>query len=471
MSESGQRAREPRTLEDWLGYIQTRHWRSIDLQLERIARVWERLEGRCGGLVITVAGTNGKGSCVAMLDSVLREAGLKTGSYTSPHLIRYNERIRINGRAVDDATLCAAFGEIDQARDEIPLTYFEFGTLCALLIFQRQRVEVSILEAGMGGRLDAVNLIDNDIALITSIGIDHAQWLGADRESIAAEKAGILKNNAIGVCTDPRPPQSIARIAAGRNCRLLQSGLDYRVEERDGGICWSSDHPAIAPHWRQVTGLRQPLGGAQQMHNLGGVVAVLALAGNTGVTEKNLVDGLANTRLMARCQVIGGVPEIILDVAHNLDSAADLAAFLRRRGVSGKTGAGKTGAGKTGAGKTRGVFGMLADKPVAEIISALDGVIDHWYLATLTGERGQTAQNLKDQLAVAGCVSPAVTCDSPVAACLSAMTDAEACDRVVIFGSFYTVGDILAHFEHDRDWAAAQSAWPTKPTSQPGQLT
>ncbi len=442
---------QDRTLDDWLAHIQTQHWRSIDLTLERVAQVWARLRGRPAdsggpdpnlGLVIAVAGTNGKGSCVAMLEAVLRDAGLKTGSYTSPHLVRYNERVRVDGCAAHDAALCAAFAEIERARDGIPLTYFEFGTLCALLIFRRARVDASLLEVGMGGRLDAVNLVDNDLALITSIGIDHAQWLGADREAIGLEKAGIIKKHALAVCADPAPPPGIARVAAAQNCALLQSGVDYRIEQTrqtkqtgGGGIHWRSDHSAVADQWRCVAGLQPPLGGGQQLNNLGGVVAALALTqARTGVTPKNLIAGLANTQLPARCQVLGGAPEIVLDVAHNVDAARDLAAFLARR---------------KNAGKTHGVFGILADKPVAEIIALMDGVIDHWYLATLAGERGQTAESLKEQLARTGSASPATLFDSPLAAGLAALGVADARDRVVIFGSFYTVGDIIAHFEHD----------------------
>lgn len=471
------------TLADWLEHIQTQHWRSVDMSLERIAQVWARLGAKSDsasdtdsdsglGLVIAVAGTNGKGSCVAMLESVLRAAGRKTGSYTSPHLVRYNERVRIAGRAVDDATLCAAFAEIERARAQIPLTYFEFGTLCALVIFRQQQVEVSILEVGMGGRLDAVNLIHNDIALITTIGIDHAAWLGSSRAAIATEKAGILKKNGLAVCAEPNPPANIAHTATEQNCVLLQNGVDYQIKPTGEHSHWQSRHPFIPPEWQRVAQLRQPFGGVRQLDNLGGVVAVLALtAKRTGVTRQNLQDGLANTRLMARCQVISGTPEIILDVAHNLDSARDLAAFLGMRKI---------------AGKTHGVLGMLADKPSDNIISVMANFIDRWHLATLSDARGQTAyelerilnqalnrdmtmymnqdinpdtnpdinQNMKKQSVVTANPTAASLHDSPLAAALFAIDEAAEGDRVVIFGSFYTVGDIIAHFEHDRDWSA-----------------
>ncbi|MDD9854866.1 MAG: Mur ligase family protein, partial [Gammaproteobacteria bacterium] len=281
------RARRPQRLGDWLAHIQTQHWRSIDLQLDRIARVWQRLRGRPAGLVISVAGTNGKGSSVAMLDAVLRAAGLSTGAYTSPHLARYNERVKINGRAVEDAELCAAFAAIEAARDGVPLTYFEFGTLCALLIFARRRVDASLLEVGMGGRLDAVNLVDNDLALITCIGIDHAQWLGDTRDAIGAEKAGIMKRGAAAVCADPSPPPCIAQLATERGCALAQAGLDYQITRRDGGVEWrsaTSTVVAAGPEWRCLK-LETPLPGACQADNLGGVVAALALTrARSGVT-------------------------------------------------------------------------------------------------------------------------------------------------------------------------------------------
>jgi len=422
-------------LADWLAHIQRQHWRSIDMRLSRVARVWEKLACARSKLVITVAGTNGKGSCVAMLESALREAGLRVGSYTSPHLIRYNERIRIDGRAQGDAALCQAFGEIEAARGRVPLTYFEFGTLCALWLFARERVEVSLLEAGMGGRLDAVNIIDNDLALLTSIGIDHAKWLGAGRAEIAAEKAGVIKHGALAVCAEPRPPACIARTAAARNCLLLQSGRDYHIAEQDGALHWRSGHAAVPARWRRIGGLRVPLAGARQADNLGGAIAALALLrAKTRLGITHLRAGLAKTELPARCQVLPGAPEIILDVAHNRDSAKTLAGFLARRGRH---------------ARTHAVAGMLADKPLADILAVLREAIDCWHFATLGGARGQCAAALQAALAQVAPAATATLHDSPLAAYSAARVAAGARGRVVVFGSFHTVGAILAHLERD----------------------
>lgn len=424
-------------LTDWLDYIQKQHLRSIDLTLERIAQVWKNLHGTRSDLLIAVAGTNGKGSSVAMLSAVLQQTGNKIGSYTSPHIVRYNERICINGQPTTDAVLCRAFVAIEQARNRIPLTYFEFGTLCALLVFAEQQVDVSIMEVGMGGRLDAVNLLDNDLALITSIGIDHTQWLGNSRARIAREKAGIVKKNALAVCTDPNPPQCIADMAAQRGCTLLQNCRDYHLAATANSLTWHSQHPAIAPDWQRLTKLQSPFSGAQQHDNLGGVVATLALTqSQTGVTEKNLTDGLKQSQLVGRCQVVSGSPEIVLDVAHNHDSTLALAAFLASRNAQ----------------KTHGVLGVMAHKSITDIITAMDEVIDYWYLATLAN-CGYTAQSLKQQITKLGISAPASCYESPVDAYLSSVSVAKAEDRVVIFGSFYTVGAIITHLNRTGDWA------------------
>ena len=441
------------TLADWLEHIQKQHWRSIDMRLNRVAEVWEKLGAASDlhshSLTITIVGTNGKGSCVAMLEAALREAGLRVGSYTSPHLVRYNERVRINGREAGDEELCNAFSAVESARGRVPLTYFEFGTLCALWLFARARAQVLLLEAGMGGRLDAVNIIQNDLALITSIGMDHARWLGTDREKIAAEKAGVLKSGAIAVCADSQPPECIARIAAERDCMLLQSGRDYQIapheiknEIKNTGefFDWQSAHTAVPENWRRMEGLRAPLPGARQRDNLGGVIATLALLREkTQLNKKTLRAGLAKTALRARCQVITGAPEIILDVAHNRDSAKTLAEFLARRAP---------------AKRTYGVAGILADKPLAEIFAEISGAVDCWHLATLGGERGQPASALRDALAQVAPESAAAATlhDTPLAAFLAAQNMAAAAEksgpaRVIVFGSFQTVGAILGHLE------------------------
>jgi len=454
----------PRNLDDWLAHIQRQHWRSVDLQLDRIARVWARLGGQTSGLVLTVAGTNGKGSCAAMLAAVLRAAGLSAGVYTSPHLVRYNERVTVDRRPATDAELCAAFTAIERARGDIPLTYFEFGTLCALLIFQRHGVDATVLEVGMGGRLDAVNLVANDLALITAIGIDHAQWLGDTRDAIGAEKAGVFKPGAWAVCAEPRPPKCIAQIAAARGCRLVQAGVDYEVARAgDGVIEWRSEHPAVPVAWRNLR-LKTPLPGAWQARNLGGVVAATALtAARTGVTVAQLKSGLAAVALCARCQVIpatGTAPETVLDVAHNPDAAAVLAEFLAARPPA----------------KTHAVFTALADKPVADIVAPLAGAVDHWHITGLDGERGRPAAAVAAEVTVAlaagdstatvaagdGDINPrhprsllsgggageaatVATHASPLDAYRAAV--AAAPGRIVAFGSFQLVGVIMAHLD------------------------
>ena len=425
-------------LEQWLEHIQQQHWRTIDLKLDRIAEVWKKLNGKASDIVITVAGTNGKGSSVAMLASCLQQAGLKTGSYTSPHLVRYNERVCIDSKPVSDDLLIDAFCMIEEYRDGIPLTYFEFGTLCALLIFQQQKVDVSVLEVGMGGRLDAVNMVENDIALITSIGLDHEQWLGTDIYQIGREKAGVFKSNGQGVCAVISPPASIAATANERQTLLLQAEDHFHIfVEQDnnssGNLIWQSDHPKIPQNWRNIQHLQCPFFGSHQVQNLSGVVATLALIANrTGMTPSELTTGLANAKLPGRCEVIEDAPFTVLDVAHNADSAEQLAYFLKHHPVK---------------GKTIGVMGVLKDKDLSPLLEHVLPQIDEWYLATLTGERGQTAIELKAKLIALADEAFIKTFDYPVAAYQDAKKNAKTTDRIVIFGSFYTVGDIIGFIE------------------------
>ena len=427
---------ETYTLKDWLVHIQKQHFRTIDLTLGRITQVWGNLAGKCTGYTIVVAGTNGKGSSISMLDAVFQQGGKRTGAYTSPHLVRYNERIKICGQEVSDHEICDAFCHIEQFRNDISLTYFEYSTLCALVIFQKRQVEVALLEVGMGGRLDAVNMVDNDLVLITSIGIDHEYWLGTDREKIAAEKAGVIKQNGMVVCAESDIPASLINIADQKQASLIAAHRDYFIEAQSKTINWSSDHAAIPVPWQRVERLSTPLQGEHQKANLGGVVAALAISSaHTGLEISDLQPGLDNSSLAARCQVIRQSPAVIVDVAHNEDSARQLAGYLKHHPCPGRTIA---------------VLGMLEDKAADKIIAAMAAVIDQWILATLTGERGQSSQTLAGKItSVLENIVP-VCHDSPVSAYCDAVSRADKKDRVVIFGSFYMVGDILGFLEGDK---------------------
>lgn len=424
------------TLKDWLVHIQNQHWRSMDLSLDRITEVWGNLSGTCSGYTIVVAGTNGKGSSISMLDAVFQQCGRRTGAYTSPHLVRYNERIRICGEEVSDREICDAFCHIEQFRNGIPLTYFEYGTLCALVIFQKHQVEVALLEVGMGGRLDAVNMVDNDLVLLTSISIDHEHWLGSDREKIAAEKAGVIKQEGMVVCTDSDIPASLRRISDQKQACLVAAQRDYFVEAQGKYINWSSDLAIIPPFWRRIDQVSTPLSGEHQKVNLGGVVAALAISSiDTGLDISALQPGLDKSNLTARCQIIRESPVVIADVAHNEDSARQLADYLNNHAC---------------AGQTIAVFGMLEDKAAGKIIAPLAELVNQWVLAALDGERGQSSEMLAGKLtSVMENIVP-ICHDTPVSAYCDAISRANPEDRVVIFGSFYMVGDIIDFLEGDK---------------------
>lgn len=375
--------------------------------------------------VVTVAGTNGKGSTVAMCDACLRAAGYRVGAYTSPHLIHYNERVRIDGASAADAELCAAFERIEAYRGQTPLTYFEYGTLAALEVFRARGVDIAVLEVGMGGRLDAVNGVDPDVAVVTSIDIDHVAWLGADRETIAREKAGIFRAQRPAVCCDPDPPAAIGAAAAHVGARLLQLGRDFSIERRDGAG-WTLRSDA-----RLRTGLPHPaLRGDYQLHNAAGALMALDTLGSRfPMSQAAIRAGLISVSVPGRFQVLPGTPVTVLDVAHNPAAARALAATLAQQRV---------------AGRTFAVFGMLVDKDIVAVVRALMPRVDGWYLTTLHGARGATAEQLRSALVTAGVQAPAATFATPVDAYEAAKRAASAADRVVVFGSFYTVGDILA---------------------------
>lgn len=412
------------TLTDWLAWQETLHPRKIDLGLERVARVAGRMQLLTPGHgVISVAGTNGKGSSVAMLESILSSAGYRVACYTSPHLLRYNERIRIAGEAVDDAALCAAFESVDQARGDTSLSYFEFGTLAAFSLFSQARLDIAILEVGMGGRLDAVNILDADAALVTSIDIDHSAWLGKDREAIGREKAGIFRAGRPAVCSDPEPPASVHRQAQAVSARWYAPGC---------GFDWTTAEPRW--NWQSPGKVYRDLPlpalpGKHQLQNAAGVLMVLeVLATRFPLPRPAIERGLLTVTLAGRCQLIPGAVETLLDVAHNPGSAEKLVQLLRQRDVR---------------GRTRMVLGMLADKDVAAFTAILHPEVDDWYLATLPGDRGLTAEQLQQFISGEVSRAPVRRFQDVATACTRAHADAKDGDRVVVCGSFVTVAEAL----------------------------
>ena len=413
------------TLDHWLRWQETLHPAEIELGLARLCPVWARLhEGDLGRCRVVVGGTNGKGSTVALLEAIWLAAGYRVGCYTSPHLLRYNERLRIQGEPVSDAALCQAFAAVDEARGDSALTYFEFGTLAALWLLQRAGLDVVLLEVGLGGRLDAVNLVDGDVAVITSIDLDHQQWLGHTREAIAAEKFGIARPGRPLVLGEPEPPANLARLAREQGVVLRRQGHEFGA--RDEGAHWS--------WWgerQRIPGLPRPaLLGRHQLHNAASALEVVNLLhGELPVSRAELRRGLATASLPGRFQVCQeGGRRRILDVAHNPQACRALADNLRRLPPTGKRIA---------------VLGMLADKDAAASLAPLLEAFDQWHLADLDAARSASAETLAGVLRqLRADLRP--HCHASVAAALAAAE--AACggdDWVVVFGSFYTVAEAL----------------------------
>ena len=414
-----------RALADWEAYIERLHPRRMVLGLERVARVLSRLpRPTAPPPVITVAGTNGKGSCVAYLEAVLGAAGYRTGAYTSPHLLRYNERVRIGGAEAPDALLCEAFQAVEGARRGEPLTYFEFGTLAALVAFWSRDAEVLLLEVGMGGRLDAVNVLDPDAAVVTGVDLDHTLWLGESREAIGREKAGIFRPGRPAVCGRDCPATVTDRARAlGAPCFRL--GREFGWREAGPGR-WDWWGPG-----RVWPGLPPVGAGAHQRDNAAcALMALAALDGVLAVDVPALRAGLARARLPGRCQVLPGRPRRILDVAHNPQAAGRLAEWLRAEPV---------------AGTTHAVCAMLADKDHGGVLGRLAGQVDRWYLAGLASvARGAPAAVLREALARTGGARRVSVHEGVAEAWSAACAAAGPDDRIVAFGSFHTVGAIMA---------------------------
>ena len=418
-----------KTLTDWLDHCERLHPKNIDLGLDRVRVVALRMGIRFDCPVFTVAGTNGKGSTCAMLESILGHAGYRTGVYTSPHLVHFEERLRLSGVPVDASVLADAFARVERSRCEgdepVSLTYFEFSTLAILDIRARARLDVVVLEVGLGGRLDAVNIIDPDCAVITSIDLDHMELLGPDRESIGYEKAGIMRTGRPVVVSDPVPPQSVLDRAREIDADLWRIGVDFNFSGDKQQWAWRGRD-------RRYAGLAYPaLRGANQLFNASGALAALAaLRERLPVTAQAVRSGLSEVELPGRFQIVPGQPSLVLDVAHNPHAVAALAANLDAMGFF---------------PTTHAVFGAMADKDLALMFERVNPIIDRWYFTDLPTTRAQTGAVLEAQWRSLNkrADTRATTVADPVLALQAAVDAADPADRIVVFGSFYTVGGVL----------------------------
>ncbi len=420
----------PDRLDGWLEHLEAQHPRGsagIELGLERVAAVKARLAQRENCPLILVGGTNGKGSTCAMLERILLAAGYRVGLYTSPHLLRYNERVRVNGMAADDESLCRAFACVERARGDSALTYFEFGILAAWEVFAAAGLDAIVLEVGLGGRLDATNAYEPDCTIVTSVDLDHMDYLGATREDIGREKAGIFRRGIPAICGDPRPPRSLTDHAGAAGARLQVLGRDFGYQQQEQQwLYWAGAGDGVVI---RRGGLAFPaLRGEQQLANAACAMAALdALHRQLPVAMKDIRQGLSAVQLAGRFQVLPGRPAVVLDVAHNPQAARVLAANLGDMGFHRNTWA---------------VFGMLADKDIDGVIDALRVRVTHWLPCTLEGGRAAGADALAARLQARG-MKLAGEFASPAAALACAQENAGEDDRILAFGSFLTVAAAL----------------------------
>jgi dihydrofolate synthase/folylpolyglutamate synthase len=415
----------PSTLAEWLAYLETLHPKTIALGLDRVESVASRLNVKPVCPVITVAGTNGKGSTCALLEQMLLADGYRVAMYTSPHLLRYNERVRIDGVEASDAALRDAFAAVEAVRAGTPLTYFEFGTLGALWLFARQKLDALILEVGLGGRLDAVNVVDPDVAVVTTVAIDHVDYLGATREDIGHEKAGIFRPAKPAICADPNPPSSLIAHAAAIGATLVRIGRDYGYTAQSAQ--WDYWGPGGARHGLPYPALR---GNYQLANAATALCAADALRDRIPLSMGAVRAALVGIEWPGRFQVLAGRPVTVLDVAHNPQAAHAFADNLGGMGFHPRTIA---------------VFGIMSDKDIDAVIAPLIPRVDRWEVATLPPPRGSSAEALRQRLQDAG-VAPGAVREhvDPAAAYRAAREEAAEADRIIVFGSFLTVAAVLA---------------------------
>jgi len=414
-----------KTLQEWLDWCEQLHPVAIDMGLDRVKTVADRMALRFHCPVITVAGTNGKGSTCAMLEAVLLQAGYRTGVYTSPHLVHFEERCRLHGESASAEVFAQAFAAVEAVRGDVSLTYFEFSTLAILHLMAQANLDVAILEVGLGGRLDAVNIIDADCAVITSIDIDHTAILGKDRESIGFEKAGIMRAGRPVIVSDPVPPQSVIDHAATVGADLWRLGTDFNFSGDQQQWAW-------AGRGRRYSGMAYPaLRGANQLINASGVLAALdALRQRIPVTAQAVRNGLAMVALPGRFQIVPGEPVLVLDVAHNPHSVAALAVNLDAMGFY---------------PTTHAVLGAMADKDLLTMLQHVNPMVDTWYFTDLPLPRAAKASDLQQAWQAQNTRSDTASSvhANPQLALQAAIGAADPADRIVVFGSFYTVGGVL----------------------------
>ena len=410
-------------LTDWLGYIESIHPSTIDLTLERIKIVIERLNLDISFPILTVGGTNGKGSTCSILESIYREAGYKVACYTSPHFLNFNERIKIQTLAVSDEVICEAFSRIESAREDVTLTYFEYGTIAAMIIFSEAHVDVAILEVGLGGRLDAVNVFDADCAIVTTVDLDHMDYLGHTREAIGFEKAGIYRTEKTSICGDFDPPQSLIKHAELIHADLKIIGKDFGYEAHHDSFDFLIDSTFV---------MNLPLpklqGDFQLANATNALMAVKAMEDKLPLTEISIQKGITLTLLPGRFQEVKKMPSLILDVAHNPQAARSLSHNLKTHVVPGKTIA---------------VFSILKDKDIFGVINELNLDIDDWFIAEIQNERAASIETISNTIQKINPSAHIEAFRNIQEAYQFASKEVTRNDRIIVFGSFFTVADIM----------------------------
>jgi dihydrofolate synthase/folylpolyglutamate synthase len=419
------------SLHEWLTWQESLHPLPIDLGLERVKRVFERLLPNYKNQkppTITVAGTNGKGSTVAYLQEFYFASGHKVGAYTSPHILRYNERIKINGKSVSDELICAAFEQIDQARGDISLSYFEFSTLAALLIFLQENVAIQVLEVGLGGRLDAVNIVDTDIAIVTSIAIDHAEYLGNTREKIGLEKAGVFRPNKPAIVSDLRPPESLLNYAYEKNVLLLRLGETFFYEKHGEMWTWQGLSQTIS-------NLPNPaLKGNHQFRNASAAIfATQCLASDLPVSESSIKMGLKNVKLAGRFQLVDGDVPVLLDVGHNPQAIQTLVDYLAENFQN---------------RRIHAIFSIMKDKDIASVLELMKPVVSDWFFAPLPqNPRAVSEEKMRELFSQCDISTANFGFTNFAQAFLAAKNNAKSGDLILVFGSFFLVSDCCANLK------------------------